>query len=80
LKKLIFFVNLLLNLAAFVAAVLWIRQQSGYEPWIAAAAIVASSLNLFVSREHWLTPAGGVVQKNNTVGGDLAGRDINKAR
>jgi hypothetical protein len=78
-RRLIFWGTLLLNVVALAIAVLWIRAQPGYEPWVAAFALVTSTLSLLSTKPHWDPPSRSVNQVGNRVGGDIAGGNITKS-
>jgi hypothetical protein len=75
-----FWVTLILNLTGLVLAISWAIESPGYEPVISGLAILVSTASLWYSRPYWVsqTKAYSVVQTNNRVGGDQAGRDIRK--
>jgi hypothetical protein len=77
-RRFVFLGTLALNAIALVVAVLWIRGQGGYEPWVSTLALIASTLSLASTKSHWLEPAPSINQVGNKAGGDIAGGNITK--
>lgn len=79
-KQTIFWLSLALNVAALGISAIWIVDKGGYEAWIAAVALLTSTINLLASRQFWMGGASSVSQSGNVVGGDMAGGNISKRR
>ena len=72
---------MILNLVAIGVAVTWFRSAPGFEPAVVALAALANVAGLYYSKPHWYQghSRSTVVQKDNRVGGDMAGGNISKS-
>jgi len=79
-KKIFFSLVVVVNVAALYCSFKWVLSKPGYEAYTSIFASLSSVLSLFLSRDFWFSSevATTVLQTKNSVGGDMAGRDIIK--